>query len=234
MTMMGKGPLALARPAGARYALGGLIGERLQANLEQWLLTAPQANPAMLEIFRDRDRLPRRDLVPWAGEFAGKYLTSAVLAYRLAPDPRLRAQIEGTVADLFAVQDSDGYLGPFPRRERLTGRTLNGRDALWDLWGHYHCLLGLLLWHREVGCPSALAACRRAADYACARFLDTEHRVLEAGAEEMNQAFSHALCLLYQETGEPRYLRLALEIVRDWETPPSGDYLRQGLAASAH
>ena len=32
----------------------------------------------MLEIFRDRDRQPLRDMVPWAGEFAGKYLTSAV------------------------------------------------------------------------------------------------------------------------------------------------------------
>ena len=57
--------------------------DRLAANLEQWLLVAPQANPGMLEMFRDRDRTPRRDLVPWAGEFAGKYLTSAVLAYRL-------------------------------------------------------------------------------------------------------------------------------------------------------
>ena len=44
----------------------------------QWLLPAPHANPGMLEMFRDRDRKPCADMVPWAGEFAGKYLTRAV------------------------------------------------------------------------------------------------------------------------------------------------------------
>ncbi|MDI7278057.1 MAG: glycoside hydrolase family 127 protein, partial [Anaerolineae bacterium] len=113
----------------------------MTANLEQWLLPAPLANPAMLEMFRDRDRQPRRDLVPWAGEFAGKYLTSAVLALRLSNDPRLYASIERFVEELVAAQDADGYLGPFPRAERLAGRTLDGRSPVWDLWGHYHCIL---------------------------------------------------------------------------------------------
>ena len=65
----------------------------------------------MLQMFRDRDRSPRRDLVPWAGEFAGKYLTSAVLAQRLSPDERLHAYISAFVRDLIAAQDEDGYLG---------------------------------------------------------------------------------------------------------------------------
>jgi len=43
-----------------------------------WLTIAPLSNPAMLEMFRDRERLPDRQLVPWAGEFAGKHLVSAV------------------------------------------------------------------------------------------------------------------------------------------------------------
>jgi hypothetical protein len=54
------------------------MGERIEANVRHWLLPAPAANPAMLQMFRDRDRAPRRDLVPWAGEFAGKYLIAAV------------------------------------------------------------------------------------------------------------------------------------------------------------
>lgn len=55
------------------------MGGRLEVNLNHWLLTAPVANPAMLQMFRYRDRQPRRALVPWAGEFSGKYLLSAVL-----------------------------------------------------------------------------------------------------------------------------------------------------------
>ena len=221
--------LAFERARAARYSFDGPIGARLLANLRNWLLTAPQANPAMLEMFRDRDKAPRRDLVPWAGEFAGKYLMSAVLGWRLSHDARLRAQLDRFADDLISVQDTDGYMGPFPRDQRLTGKTIGGKSALWDLWGHYHCMLGLLLWYEETGHPPALKACRRAADHVCNRFLDTGERVIDAGAEEMNMAISHVLCLLYLETGEPSYLRMVREIETDWQTPPSGDYVRTAL-----
>jgi hypothetical protein len=142
----------------ARYEVGGLVGRRIDLNQEHWLLTAPQANPGMLAMLYDRDRLPRRDLVPWAGEFVGKYLTSAVLCYRLTRDPRLARQIERFVESLVAAQDDDGYLGPFPRSERLSGTILDGRGRTWDLWGHYHANLGLLLWRAESGDAGALHA----------------------------------------------------------------------------
>ena len=220
----------LDRIPNTTYTFDGIIKRYLDNVTEQWLKVAPYANPAMIEMFRDRDRTPRRDLVPWAGEFAGKYLTSAVLAWRISRDERLRAQLDRFVDELISVQDTDGYLGPFPQAERLTGKTADGRHALWDLWGHYHCMLGLLLWYREVGYRPALDACLRAADYICGRFLNTGERVRDAGAEEMNMAISHVMCLLYQETGKPRYLRMAHEVEADWQVPPAGDYVRQALA----
>lgn len=216
----------------ARYQFGGLLGQRIGLNQEHWLLTAPQANPGMLAILYDRDRLPRRDLVPWAGEFAGKYLTSAVLCYRLTRDPRLAQQIERFVATFVAAQDDDGYLGPFPRSERLSGTILDGRGRTWDLWGHYHAILGLLLWHAESGDESTLHAASRIGDLICDTFLGTGRRVLEAGDEEMNQAISHGLCLLHQVTGNERYLAMAREVERDWEAPASGDYVRAALAGT--
>ncbi|MHB0857641.1 MAG: beta-L-arabinofuranosidase domain-containing protein [Anaerolineae bacterium] len=225
-------PLALERVPSARYVLHGLVEQRLAANLEHWLLIAPQANPAMLEMMRDRDRQPRRDLVPWAGEFAGKYLTSAVLNARLLRDERLRIQIDRFVDDLIATQDADGYTGPFPHSERLTGKTADGRLSLWDVWGHYHVMLGLLLWYQDSGYEPALQACRRAADHLCARFLDGGERILTAGAEEMNMAAGHGLGLLYLETGEPRYLRLLREIEADWAVPPAGDYVQSALSGT--
>ena len=216
----------------ARYQFGGLVGRRIDHNQENWLLTAPQANPGMLAMLYDRDRLPRRDLVPWAGEFAGKYLTSAVLCYRLTRDPRLARQIERFVESLVAAQDDDGYLGPFPRSERLSGTILDGKGRTWDLWGHYHAILGLLLWHAESGDAGALRAATRAGDLICDTFLGTGRRVLEAGDEEMNQAISHGLCLLYQATGGERYWAMAREVERDWESPRSGDYVRDALAGT--
>ena len=181
----------------------------------------------MLQMFRDRDRTPRRDLVPWAGEFAGKYLISGVQAMRLTTDAELRRHLSRFVAGLVASQGADGYLGPFSSDQRLTGK------GLWDLWGQYHCMLGLLLWHRATGDPGALAACRKAADLFCRVFLDGKQRVVQAGSEEMNESAIHIFCLLHEETGDARYLRMAREIERDWQTPPSGDYVRSALSGKA-
>ena len=63
------------------YIFGGHLADYLTGVTEQWLKAAPLANPAMLEIFRDRDRQPLRDMVPWAGEFAGKYLMRRIICY---------------------------------------------------------------------------------------------------------------------------------------------------------
>jgi uncharacterized protein len=227
-----------ARPAmepdrSARYDLRGFVGERIVANQEHWLLTAPDSNPAMLQMLRDRDRKPVRDLVPWAGEFAGKYLTSAVQCYRLTRDHRLRAYVAEFVRELIATQADDGYLGAFPMPYRLTGRTVkpDGKESsTWDAWNHYHCMLGLLLWHEETGDSDALVSCERAADLFCRTFLDTGRRLVETGSEEMNLAPIHVFALLYERTGRARYLEMAREIERDFETPPAGDYVRTALA----
>lgn len=208
--------------------LSGALGERAEANVRHWLLVADRANPAMLQIFRDRDRKPPRDLVPWAGEFAGKYLISAVQAMRLCrggvTEPLLHHHIGRFVEELIATQSPDGCLGPFPTSEGMIGK---GR---WDLWGQYHCMLGLLTWSKETRDAAAMAACRRAADHFCRTFLDGTKRVVHAGSEEMNQSSAHVFALLHRETGEKRYLDMLRHIERDWETPPSGDYVRTALA----
>jgi uncharacterized protein len=73
-----KGALALRSLPQAQFHFGGVAGERIKANIDGWLLTAPRTNPGMLEMFRVRDRQPVPQIVPWAGEFAGKYLLSCV------------------------------------------------------------------------------------------------------------------------------------------------------------
>jgi hypothetical protein len=60
---------ALQTPPRIQFQLEGIIRQRLQACLDQWWLIAPDANPALLQMFRDRDRKPERDLLPWSGEF---------------------------------------------------------------------------------------------------------------------------------------------------------------------
>jgi hypothetical protein len=213
------GNLRFAPAPGAQMEFQGFVGERLAATIDHWLLQVPTANPGLLEMFRLRDREPPLQLVPWAGEFIGKYLISAIQTLQLSPRADLRAQVADALAQWIATLAEDGYLGPFRKTERLRGH--------WDLWGHYHALLALLLWHEATGDPAALTCARRAADLVCAAYLDTGRRVLEAGLDEMNLAIIHGLGRLYRVTGETRYRRMMTEIEKDWER--AGDYFRTGL-----
>ena len=222
-----------------RYTFGGHLADYLTGVTEQWLRAAPLANPAMLEIFRDRDRQPLRDMVPWAGEFAGKYLTSAVQILQLTQDSNLKTFTRNFVNQLVQLQDADGYLGPWPQGSRLTGEAPNvgGKGGnTWDAWGHYHIMLGLILWHEESGDKKALDSAIRIADLICQKFLgNTRNRLVDTGSTEMNLAVIHTLCLLYRKTETERYLDMALQIVDEFaaegaDGPLAGDYLRSGLA----
>src|SRR5215218_8870303 len=133
------------------YQGSGYLDDYLRGVSDQWLKVAPSANPAMLEMFRDRDMPPYRELVPWAGEFAGKYLTAATQVLRLTHEQELRHGLAHFVDHLTALQADDGYLGPWPHDARLTGRAPQITHGTWDAWGHYHIMVGLLLWHEETG-----------------------------------------------------------------------------------
>jgi len=197
------------------------MGERVHANIDNWLLRAPEANPGMLEMFRRRDREPVPDLMPWAGEFVGKYLISAIQACRMTDDGRLKPYVASVIRDLIATQADDGYLGPFRQADRLLGQ--------WDLWGHYHAMLALMMWHEDTGDAEALGCAKRAGDLICNTFLDTGKRVYDAGSYEMNMAVITSLGRLYRHTGDDRYLRMMRQVEEDWQKPGAGDYFRTGV-----
>ncbi len=235
--------LACDRIACAEFNLIGWIGGYLSGVTEQWLKVAPFSNPAMLEIFRDRNREPLRDMEPWAGEFAGKYLTGAVEVYRLTRDPGLRSVIEKFVAELISLQGDDGYLGPWTKADQLTGYAENAGDArtkrwdrkTWDTWGHYHIMLGLLEWSAISDDQAALACARRIGDLICDTF--QHKRLVDIGhSSTMNLAPIHSLCLLYARTGDRRYLRMAERIRGEFAAidekgePLAGNYLEGPLA----
>ena len=219
--------------AEAEFSLNGEIGRRLEAVTRQWILPAPHANPGMLEMFRLRDRSPSHDMMPWAGEFAGKYLTHAVQVWRLTREAELEEHIRWFVGELVGLQAEDGYLGPWPKAYRLRKGATNcaGGGESWDAWGHYHIMVGLLLWYEDAGDKRALTCTRRIADLFCRRFLkNPNERLHDTGAHEMNQAPVHALARLYRLTNERRYLRMAEQLVEEFAIPPAGDYLRAALA----
>ena len=208
------------------FKLEGELARRLEAVTDQWILPTPFANPGILEMFRNRDRKPYQNQVPWAGEFAGKYLTHSVQIYRLTRDAKLREHLKWFVSEFIALQDTDGYLGAWPHESRILG------TWTWDAWGHYHAMLGLLLWHEESSDQKALDCVCRMADMFCNRFLPSaggKEKFHNAGSHEMNQAPIHSLGMLYRLTGVKRYLDMAILIESEFALPPAGDYTRTAL-----
>jgi uncharacterized protein len=214
----------LQSAAGADFEFGGFVGGRLRANLENWELRTPDANPALTEMFYDRERKPDRRLLPWSGEFVGKYLCSSILSYRILRDPRQKELIQRVARAFIASQAADGYLGPFDRQNRLTGRN-------WDVWGHYWAIRALLLYSEEFRAPEAVRAATRAADLLADTFLNKNTHLTNDGSfGQMNYAVIHAFTNLYRVTKNPRYLEMSNWIVKEWDRPGAGLYMRLALA----
>jgi DUF1680 family protein len=232
----------LDRPAASNLAIEGHLGDYLAAVSDRWLKIAPYANPGMLEMFRDRDRRPYRNMVRWAGWFASMYLIGAVQVLRVTAEEALRDHLRWFVSELLSLQAEDGYMGPWPQEYRLRNRAPNvhhPEDGIsWDTSGHYYMMLGLMLWYEETGDPATLDAVTAMADAICRLYLGRpERRMVDTGHTEMNLAPVHAFALLYQKTAEGRYLDMARQLVDEEFSatdeagnPLAGDYLNTGLA----
>ncbi|MDB6153083.1 MAG: hypBA [Chthoniobacteraceae bacterium] len=225
-------PAALDRAPETSSILTGPVGGRVRAVIDNWLLLAPDQNPAMLAMFADRDREPYRSLLPWSGEFAGKYLTACAEVIRLTGDIALKEKVQKFVNRFIQLQDDDGYLGPLPRPYRLAAAAPNVSGGTWDAWGHYHAMLGLIMWHDLTGDDQALHCAQKIGDLLCNHFLGGGRHVADIGSPDQNQAVIHGLSLLYEKTNTKRYLALAEQVAAEFEIPGAGDYLRTALAGT--
>ncbi len=213
-------PTFEATAGDTRFSLDGVVGHWLQTVVDNWLLVFPRANPAIIQMFRDRDRKPMRKLVPWSGEFAGKYLVGALQIWQQTRDERLWVLIDEMVHDIIDTQGSDGYLGPFPTKERLTGEN-------WDVWGHYHVTLALLRYFQITSYRPALDAACQAADLICQTFGRGRERLVNDGSlGQMNMAVLHVLVLLYRHAGKQQYLDTALWIVADSDRAGASQFMQ--------
>ncbi|SMC63216.1 glycoside hydrolase family 127 protein [Pedobacter africanus] len=147
----------------------------------------------------------------WQSEFWGKWFTSAVLAYRYRPELRLRKVLDDAVAKLIATQSDDGYIGNYEEKSRL---------EQWDIWGRKYCLLGLLAYHDLTGDARSLKAAQAMADHLIRELKDHNVPIVRKGNHRGMAASSvlEPICLLYNKTGEERYLAFAEEIVKQWES----------------
>jgi len=172
----------------------------------------------LLRPFRER-----KDVNEWRSEFWGKWITSAIAAYRYNGDPKLKVIIDRAVAGLIDTQTPDGYIGSYPDQ---------GHRKSWDIWGRKYTLLGLLAWYDVTGEKKILEAACRHAD-----FLLSEVGPGKASPFENDRWHGLAsssvlepMALLYRHTGRPEYLEFCEYLVRRWPDPQGPDILHKALA----
>lgn len=217
----------------AGFHLQGETGKLIELVTKRWLIGLRESNPAILDMFHERDKKPHRLLLPWSGEFAGKYLTGAYYIYRLTADADLFAYIQTFIEELLTCVDEEGYVGCYAHEFRLTGNNPNARPGeqyTWDAWNHYHILFGLYLWYKETGRDEIWQSILRTAELFLRTFYAPEtRRLVDIGCAEMNLSPLHIFAILYKETRDERYRRFCEEILRDLDTPEAGGYLTHAL-----
>ncbi len=168
-------------------------------------------------LAQDVDRLiapfnNRTETSMWQSEFWGKWITSAILAYRYKPEPQLKIILDHAVTGLIATQTADGYIGNYTQDKHLEG---------WDIWGRKYCMLGLLSYYDLTQDKKVLKSAAMLADHLIKELSDKKVLLVLKGAHRGMAASSilEPICLLYSRTGDKKYLDFAQEIVRQWETP---------------
>ena len=206
--------------------LEGYVGEQVNKHIDAWAATAYAHNPNIIKAIE----LAASGGDPYASlysgafleqnEFFGKHLTGLSYLYALTNDDKVLTAGNELVDAMEKAQGKDGYMGVHAIGDRL------GAKGNWDTWGHYHTMLGLYAWYRVTGDEKCMDMVSKAADYIMKHF---ERRNYRTGTGSfVYLAITHLYALLYQETGEGRYLQEAQRIMDDsWR--PSGNWFNRGL-----
>ena len=197
--------------------LQGWLGDKISLCLNRrvWGLD-PEPLVAIIRNHNDKGN--------WRGEYWGKWYSAAVLAYACQPTVERRTQLESVVREVIKSQGADGYLGSYDEKDRLT---------VWDIWCRKYVLLGLLASYDLTGDKTALEAACRDADNLIDDLERRKIKLVEVGVPELkgvaNSSIIEPVALLYQRTGNPKYLAFAQSIIAQWNAPyrtaPQGIHL---------
>ncbi|MFZ4726176.1 MAG: beta-L-arabinofuranosidase domain-containing protein, partial [Paludibacter sp.] len=159
----------------------------------------------------------------WQTEFWGKWILSAMDAYRYNQDAELLKIIQNAVSGLLATQTPDGYIGNYAPESQLTA---------WDVWGRKYTLLGLLEYYELSGDKKVLEAAKKLADHLLSQVGPNKKDIIRTGEYRgmPSSSILKPMVLLYKQTGEKRYLNFANYIVSQWLTEGGPDLINKALA----
>jgi len=187
--------------------IGGRLGEKLNLCVTNRLLA--QDIEAVVQPYREKTETGGAD---WRCEYWGKWFTSLALADAYHSTPATRRKRDEAAEELIATAAPDGYLGTRQPKYRLEG---------WDVWGGKYALLGLIADYDRTHDAAVLEAARRQTDVLIAELGPGRTDIADVGEWNGLPASSvlEPVVLVYDRTGEKKYLDFAEYIVACWSRP---------------
>ncbi len=195
--------------------LTGYLGSRIDDCIEHRVKT--QDVEHLIEPFRDRTETRR-----WQSEFWGKWIQGAIGSYKYNKDPELYQIIKNAAEGLMATQTPDGYIGNYAPNAQL---------EQWDIWGRKYVMLGLIAWYDLSGDKKSLASACKVLDHLMTQVGPGKRNIVETGNYHgmASSSVLEPVVLLYNRTGEKRYLDFAEYIVHEWETPTGPQLISKAI-----
>ncbi len=158
----------------------------------------------------------------WQSEFWGKWMLSAVDAWKYTNDAGLMKTMQAAVAGLLKTQLENGYIGNYAPEAQL---------AQWDIWGRKYTMLGLIRYFEISDDKNALNAAQKVADHLLTQVGPGKNDITFTGNYHgmASSSVLEPIVYLYKHTGEKRYLDFAEYIVKQWETPDGPKLISKAL-----
>jgi len=159
----------------------------------------------------------------WQSEFWGKWMLSAVGAYKYTKDPELMEKMKYAIEGLLATQLKNGYIGNYESDTQLTR---------WDIWGRKYCMLGLIKYYEVSSDKKSMIAAVKLADHLIGQVGPGKTNIIKTGFYHgmASSSVLEPIVYLYNHTGNENYLEFANYIVDQWETEGGPKLVSKALA----
>lgn len=202
-------------PAGA-VKIEGYLGQRIDQCINHRIMV--QDVGRLLGLFQAKEADPGG----YQGEFIGKWLAGAALAARYQPNAVLEQRMLNAARELIASRAATNYISTYKPANEF---------RVWDVWIQKYVLLGLIAQYDRSGDQDVLRGAMASADHLLSRNGPGKLSIEEYGPAchqgGVNFSILEPIVLLYERTGEKRYLDFARYIVECWSKP--GKYTPNGV-----
>lgn len=202
------------------------IAEQRILDNENWQVIYPETEEAF-RLREDDENYPQQG--KWRREFWGKYILSAIEAYRYYRSDDLRLRIESAVEGLISTQDPNGYIGTYKNSGFLIGNN-------WNVWTRKYTLWGLIEAWKLLEHEYILEAAKKFTDQLMSEVGPGAINIVETGNfyGMPSSSILEPVMMLFNATGEEKYLDYAKYIVNQWSQHPDGlpDILNKGISSA--